>query len=611
MRKLILLGVLVIMFFETYSQDTLKQYLLPLPPGRVIDLSISYDGTHLAMTVVKQDSFFIYEYLRNKQGEWFDTRKVYSSIFKLQGPTFSPDNDRIYFSFSTSEGYDIAYVDRTMNGWTEPRFLDTTINSKVDEFSPQVDPTGKILYFSRDEGNNGACMHLFYSVWEHGHWAKAKRIVQPVNLGCETFPRMEVDGQKVFFISKREKYKSYDIYYTKKITQDIYTVPQRLSFSHPRFDEVSPTYDPVLKELIFVRREKRHDVLYAVKLGAQFLPSPVNILRGEVVDNATGRPIVAIVSLLNTITNSPITQFVTNTGHYQLIIPPGQNYTLKVTARGYSTKFYDWNTRKAVGNNIDNVDFKLFSEINLQLNIYDKRLYDNLNAQIDVFDSLKQKKLNNIQIKHLSKGKYLVKLPIGGFYSFHLSKDNYRPYAFGLDLRVPILYENFEKDIELNPRLERVVLKVVDASSQRGVTTEVDVVSKTTGAHYKAKVKTDANGNVVLFLKKGDVYEISITPKGYTFYSQELNLESDSTPPKQIVANVKPLKKNMSMQFHNITFELNSADLKEEAYPVLDQLVKFLKQNPNIKVEISAHTDDLGSKQYNMKLSLRLSLIHI
>jgi len=149
------------------------------------------------------------------------------------------------------------------------------------------------------------------------------------------------------------------------------------------------------------------------------------------------------------------------------------------------------------------------------------------------------------------------------------------------------------------------VLKVVDANSQRGVETEVEVVSKTTGARYKVKLKTDAQGNVVLFLKKGDVYELSITPRGYTFYSQELNLQEDTTAPQEIVAKVKLLKKDLKMQFHNITFELNSADLKEEAYPVLDQLVKFLKQNPDIKVEISAHTDDLGSEQYNLKLSLR------
>ncbi len=37
----------------------------------------------------------------------------------------------------------------------------------------------------------------------------------------------------------------------------------------------------------------------------------------------------------------------------------------------------------------------------------------------------------------------------------------------------------------------------------------------------------------------------------------------------------------------------------------MDRVVKLLKNNPEIKIEISAHTDDVGSETYNLKLSER------
>ncbi|NPA53873.1 MAG: OmpA family protein [Aquificae bacterium] len=52
-----------------------------------------------------------------------------------------------------------------------------------------------------------------------------------------------------------------------------------------------------------------------------------------------------------------------------------------------------------------------------------------------------------------------------------------------------------------------------------------------------------------------------------------------------------------------IYFDTNSWEVKPEYYPILERFAKFLKENPNIKVEIQGHTDTRGPASYNLKLS--------
>ncbi len=54
-----------------------------------------------------------------------------------------------------------------------------------------------------------------------------------------------------------------------------------------------------------------------------------------------------------------------------------------------------------------------------------------------------------------------------------------------------------------------------------------------------------------------------------------------------------------------LLFDFDKADIKPQYYKNIDAVIKVLKANPNMKVEIQGHTDNVGSAAYNMKLSLR------
>lgn len=52
-----------------------------------------------------------------------------------------------------------------------------------------------------------------------------------------------------------------------------------------------------------------------------------------------------------------------------------------------------------------------------------------------------------------------------------------------------------------------------------------------------------------------------------------------------------------------IQFDLDSARLRESAYQVVDLIADVMRENPRLKLRITAHTCTLGTRDYNMKLS--------
>jgi outer membrane protein OmpA-like peptidoglycan-associated protein len=57
-----------------------------------------------------------------------------------------------------------------------------------------------------------------------------------------------------------------------------------------------------------------------------------------------------------------------------------------------------------------------------------------------------------------------------------------------------------------------------------------------------------------------------------------------------------------------IHFDFNKADIKKEYIPLLKEVAKVLKENPNINLRIEGYTDDTGTEAYNQKLALKRAM---
>ncbi len=60
-----------------------------------------------------------------------------------------------------------------------------------------------------------------------------------------------------------------------------------------------------------------------------------------------------------------------------------------------------------------------------------------------------------------------------------------------------------------------------------------------------------------------------------------------------------------ALRLDNIHYDTGKSDIRPDARPELDRLVQFLNDNPEVRVELSSHTDSRSSADYNLKLSQR------
>jgi outer membrane protein OmpA-like peptidoglycan-associated protein len=152
----------------------------------------------------------------------------------------------------------------------------------------------------------------------------------------------------------------------------------------------------------------------------------------------------------------------------------------------------------------------------------------------------------------------------------------------------------------------RSVLLQLEHEKTEFVASVVNSVNK-----QKVKIKVYANNKEVeetliatagekMLLRKGDRYQVvTASEEGYFFSSQEIVAGEVSA----ITLEVIPIELDGKIALNNITFETNSAALKKSSQFELDQVVELMKVNPKLQVEISAHTDDVGEEDSNMKLS--------
>lgn len=124
-------------------------------------------------------------------------------------------------------------------------------------------------------------------------------------------------------------------------------------------------------------------------------------------------------------------------------------------------------------------------------------------------------------------------------------------------------------------------------------------------------LKSDYKGNYKFTLSCNQTYTVVASKSHYSKEEHVVNTANylDAPPLEVNQFLTKELKKTIDnklvVNINPIYFNFDKSNIRQDAKVELDKIVKIMKENPELQIEAASHTDAIGPKYYNQKLSER------
>lgn len=164
----------------------------------------------------------------------------------------------------------------------------------------------------------------------------------------------------------------------------------------------------------------------------------------------------------------------------------------------------------------------------------------------------------------------------------------------------------FELPLEVRPiPVAYMTGRVYNARNMKGIAATFQLIDLETGELVMEATSNEGEGDYLISLPTQASYAFNVSQPGYLFYSDHFMMDMEYSNLDPFVKDIplEPLKQGKMVVLNNVFFDTDLFILKEESTIELDKIVEFLQLNANVKVEISGHTDNIGSTQHNMELS--------
>ncbi|QND52242.1 OmpA family protein [Phyllobacterium sp. 628] len=129
-------------------------------------------------------------------------------------------------------------------------------------------------------------------------------------------------------------------------------------------------------------------------------------------------------------------------------------------------------------------------------------------------------------------------------------------------------------------------------------------------ARYVAAVKEEAGVKTYLALyviEYNDGYAPQVEPVKGQVYVRLDSLQVGQLKDQMVLVTASEINKGLDtsgkINLYGIHFDFNKATIKPESRPSLDEIAKFLKEQPEQKLNVVGHTDNIGGADFNLKLS--------
>lgn len=463
--------------------------------------------------------------------------------------SLSPDEKTLYFTTDMPGGFggtDIWFVKKEGESWSKPKNLGPKLNTQGNEAFPFVMKDG-LLYFASDGHAGVGGFDLFSARVNKGTASQIENLGVPINSPADDFGLIwEAGAPTGYFTSNRVGGQGQD-------------------------------------DLYFFTRSQAMEVIVAEK-GSNFAIPNAQV---EVQDY----------------NGKSFTYTTDKEGKFRHYIKEGREYRVIVAHEDYKGGTFRISTK----------DINPARDLNKRLTLEKESRYT---VSGFVVDSLTQKPMPGVvvrlveigesQLKTNKLGRFVKEIEPNKDYTMFISQEGYVPKSFdfttkGLTKPTALNYnigllpgdswlyvEGVIRDQETKEPLKGVNIRVIEDYSQQKV----------------AHVQTNSSGGFFITLAPNRTYSIIASTYGH-FANRYDHEVFEGKLRDSIVVNLNLYDRAVGKIVNTLYYDFNASLLRSFDKRELNECAYFLVDNPDVSVDLGAHTDIRGSAAYNKKLSFR------
>ncbi|MDB5033459.1 MAG: hypothetical protein JWQ98_700 [Chlorobi bacterium] len=219
----------------------------------------------------------------------FFNQKEGKTPIRIYGASVGASGRVFYFATTLHAGtnnHEIWVSRLGDSGWSYPENLGPVVNAGGGSYAPCIAADGQTLYFASGRPGGLGGDDIYVTSYRDGRWEEPVNLGAPINSsGHDAFLSLPASGDRAYFSSDRDG------------NDDIFEAP----------------------------------------LARRFRPAGVLLFQGSVQARESGRPIEAMISVVDRESGATVFQANSNeaTGGFSVILHPGHDYAVTLTAPGY------------------------------------------------------------------------------------------------------------------------------------------------------------------------------------------------------------------------------------------------------------------------------------
>ncbi|EKB49434.1 OmpA family protein [Cecembia lonarensis] len=178
-------------------------------------------------------------------------------------------------------------------------------------------------------------------------------------------------------------------------------------------------------------------------------------------------------------------------------------------------------------------------------------------------------------------------------------------YFKGGKVERSLLYRfKFPDEIALGEKLVVSQGKVLNGKTGQPIDAKLSLVSLSNDSTLYEFRSDGKTGEFMMIYPDRSFSGLYVEKKGYL--PKIFNVERDNLKDQEnLEISLTPIAAGEAFVFENIFFDFDKDELRQESMSSLSRLLDFLKENPQVKILITGHTDNVGNANYNQNLSQR------